>query len=289
LLQELLRFYFSVNACFFFINPKNNHMKKTIYVIFAVMVSFIANTSKAQTTAMNYNFIDCAGNSQSIFADLDAGKAIILEFFMNSCSPCITAGGKLETMKADLLAEYPGMIKAYAFGYNNTYSCTTINNWVSNNGFTSIPADSGAAQVAYYGGMGMPTIVILGGGTAHSVLGSPYIGFTTSDTTTMAADIRNFLGATASVNENTLFSQVTLYPNPAANETNLSFSITKSTTVVIDVIDVTGRKIESLMNENVSAGTFTKTINTSALAEGVYYISIKADGVVSQRTFNVIR
>ncbi|HEX8515614.1 MAG TPA: T9SS type A sorting domain-containing protein [Bacteroidia bacterium] len=264
-------------------------MKKTIYIVFAVMLSFIANSSKAQTTAMNYNFIDCAGNSQSIFADLDAGKAVILEFFMNSCSPCITAGGKLESMKADLLAEYPGMVKAYAFGYNNTYTCTTINNWVSTNSFTSIPADSGAAQVAYYGGMGMPTIVILGGGTAHSVLGSPYVGFTTSDTTTMAADIRNFLGATASVNENEVFSQIALFPNPSTTETNLSFNITKSTNVVIEIIDVTGRRVESVMSGNVSAGAFNKAINISNLAEGLYYISIKADGIVSQKPLNVIR
>ena len=31
----------------------------------------------------------------------------------------------------------------------------------------------------------MPTIVILGGGTNHAVLGSPYVGFATSDTITI--------------------------------------------------------------------------------------------------------
>ncbi|HEX8514730.1 MAG TPA: hypothetical protein VF868_00935, partial [Bacteroidia bacterium] len=196
-------------------------MKRTICIITIAIFTFEISVTNAQTTAMNYNFTDCAGNPQSIFADLDAGKAVILEFFMNSCSPCITAGQKLEAMKTDLLAEYPGMVKAYAFGYSNSYTCTTINNWVNSNGFTSVPSDSGAAQVAYYGGMGMPTIVILGGGTAHSVLGTPYMGFSTSDTATMANDIRNFLGSTASIKENTIFTQVSLFPNPAASETNL--------------------------------------------------------------------
>jgi hypothetical protein len=137
--------------------------------------------------------------------------------------------------------------------------------------------------------MGMPTIVILGGGTAHSVLGTPYLGFSTSDTITMGADIRNFLNSTG-INENTgLFNLVSVYPNPAKDQTMLSFNVTKSVQVNIDIIDVTGRKVAGVLNENVSSGTFSKHINTSGLAEGMYYITIKADGNVSQKTLNVIR
>lgn len=263
-------------------------MKKTITLL-TILMLVISGTTKSQTTAMNYNFIDCAGNSQSIFADLDAGKAVIIEFFMTSCSPCITAGQKLESMKADLMAEYPGMIKAYAFGYNNTYSCTTINNWVTNNSFTSIPSDSGAAQVAYYGGMGMPTIVILGGGTSHSVLGSPYQGFVTSDTITMANDIRNFLNSTGIKENPEVMNSLSLFPNPATFETNLTFNLSRSASVEINIVDITGRIVAKVMNGNVASGSFTKTINTSSLSEGIYYISVKTDGVVTQKTLNIIR
>jgi hypothetical protein len=270
------------------LNIKNYGMKKHISVL-ALGLIFLANTSRAQTTAMNYDFIDCNGNAQNIYADLDAGKAVILEFFMNSCSPCIAAGQKLEAMKTDLITQYPGMIKAYAFGYNNTYSCTTINNWVTNNSFTSIPADSGASQVAYYGGMGMPTIVILGGGTAHTVLGTPYVGFVTSDTGTMANDIRNFLN-TLGVNEKSdMINEVSVYPNPSASETNLTFNLSKAADVVISVIDVTGRNVADVMNGKIQAGSFKTSINTSQLAEGIYYISITTNGVVSRKTLNVIR
>lgn len=264
-------------------------MKNIITIVLTVTIFFLSNTAKAQTTAMNYNFIDCAGNSQSIFADLDAGKAVILEFFMNSCSPCITAGQHLEIMKADLLAQYPGMIKAYAFGYTNSYSCTIINNWVTNNGFTSIPSDSGAAQVAYYGGMGMPTIVILGGGSSHTVLGTPYIGFVSSDTTTMANDIRNFLNSTGISENKEIMNSLSLFPNPAASETNLSFNLNSAASLDINIVDLTGRNVVNVMNGNVTAGVFSKTINTSGLSEGIYYISVKTDGVVTQKTLNVIR
>lgn len=261
---------------------------KTIKLFASTIALMFSIQTRAQTTAMNYSFIDCAGNPQEIYADLDAGKALILEFFMNSCSPCIVAGGKLESMKADLLAEFPGMIKSYAFGYTNSYTCTTINNWVSTNGFTSIPSDSGATQVAYYGGMGMPTIVILGGGTAHSVLGSPYVGFTTSDTTTMAADIRTFLTGTG-VKENTnSLTEISVYPNPANSLLTISFSLIKNSDVKVDIVDLTGRVISTVMNETTTSGPVSKTVNTASMAEGNYIVRIDVNGVVSQQKLSIV-
>lgn len=265
----------------------NITMKTIKTFLIASSVAFTMQNSNAQTTAMNYAFTDCAGNSQEIFADLDAGKAVIVEFFMTSCTPCVTAGGQLETMKADLLAEFPGMIKSYAFGYTNSYNCATINNWVTTNGFTSIPSDSGATQVAYYGGMGMPTIVILGGGTAHSVLGTPYIGFTTSDTTTMANDIRNFLNSTGVKENISVLSDFNVYPNPANSEVKISFNLINSANVIVDIVDLTGRVISNVMNENAQ-GIVTKTVNASSIAEGNYIVRINANGSLSQQKLNVV-
>src|SRR5436190_12402066 len=145
--------------------------------IISFVLLFAAITAFAQTTALNFNRKDCNGVDRHLFADLDSGKAVILEYFMINCAPCPAAGIKLEAMKANLLTQYTGKVISYAIAFNNTYTQTQVKNWVTGNGFSMIPMDSGAAQVAYYGGMGMPTIVILGGKTTHSVLGSPYIGF----------------------------------------------------------------------------------------------------------------
>jgi hypothetical protein len=262
-------------------------MKKLILCsLFAAVASF-ASPVKAQTTAMDFNILDCNGTQHHLYSDLDAGKAVIIEFFMNSCSPCVTAGQALESMKADLLSEYPGMVKAYTFAFNNSYSCTIVNNWVTNNGFTSVPSDSGAAQVAYYGGMGMPTIVILGGGTNHSVLGSPYIGFSTSDTTTMAADIRAFLGGT-SINDNLAANGLNVYPNPANTEMNISFTLEETSDVTIELVDVAGRVVATVLREKAMSGAITRTINTTAIAQGNYVIRINANGKISQQKLNVI-
>ncbi len=237
---------------------------------------------------MDFNRMDCNGNMQHLFADLDAGNAVILEFFMQSCQPCITAGNKLEAMKSALLAEFPGKIKSYATGFTNAYSCASNLNWVTSNGFTSIPMDSGSTQVAYYGGFGMPTIVILGGGTNHSILGSPYIGFTTSDTTQMAADIRGFLNtATGITNGFELASGMSVYPNPANGLVNFRYSGTKAGTLSVEVMDLTGRTVLQVMNEVIASGEFVKSFSTADIASGSYIIKASLNGAVSSHRFTV--
>ena len=169
-------------------------MKNKYFVLTLILASLLTTQTSAQTTAINFNRNDCNGNAQNLFSELNAGKAVIIEYFMTSCAPCPAAGQVLEVMKANLLSQYPGKIKSYAIAFNNTYSCSTVINWVNTYSFTSVPMDSGATQVATYGGMGMPTIIIAGG-VNHQLLGAPYIGFVNGDTTQMASNIRAFLNS----------------------------------------------------------------------------------------------
>ncbi len=265
-------------------------MKNKLYsILFVFVLVALENISHAQTNAKDFKRLDCNGNIQHLFADLDAGNIVILEFFMQSCSPCITAGKALESMKAKLLAKYPGKIKAYAIGFNNTYSCSSNANWVSSNGLTSIPMDSGASQVAYYGGMGMPTIVILGGGTQHLVLGSPYIGFSTGDTAQMVKDINKSFNATAIEPVKTTVSAIEIYPNPLNNEINLNFNVSETTQIKIEIADFSGRSLVTLMNESVVSGPFARTFNTSVLPAGYYVMNVNANGVNYNHKIIVLR
>ena len=267
-------------------------MKSTLITLaLAASTLFTTQKAHAQITAMDFTMVDCSTTpaTHNLFSDLNSGKVVIIEFFMTSCTSCITAGSKLESMKTKLLMQYPGKVKPYAFGFNNTYSCATVNNWVTSNGFSSIPSDSGATQVAYYGGMGMPTIVIIGG-TNHKLLGSPYIGFTTSDTTMMATDIRNFFATATGINElKTNLSELNIYPNPAANEVKISFNLMENANTVIEIMDVTGRIVKTLLNEKMSIGSSTKTFNVSGLDNGNYIVRINTDGHMTQQKLSIIR
>lgn len=262
-------------------------MKKSILLLTFLIFSF--SLLKAQTTAMDFNRPDCNGNMRHLFADLDDGNAVIIEFFMQNCGSCVGAGNKLEALKSDLLAQFPGRVKSYAIGYNDSYSCSSNLDWVFNNGFSSIPMDSGAMQVAYYGGMGMPTVVALGGGSQHLVLGSPYLGLTNSDTTAMANDIRDFLNSTGINDLKSTVTSFNMFPNPANDAVTLGFDMKEAGTISIDVFDITGKKIMSLMNDNITAGAFKKSFNIATLTAGNYVVALTANGNSTNHKLNIIR
>lgn len=108
------------------------------------------------------------GREYSLFNELDSGFVIIHEYIMVNCRPCITAGKGLVNVIAGLKRQYPGKIKFYQTVYEDETHCDTMMSWVQQHGFTPDAVFiKGADEVDYYGGMGMPTIVVLGGGQRH--------------------------------------------------------------------------------------------------------------------------
>ncbi len=257
-------------------------MKKILFAtIVALNILVSAGNSNAQATvAMDFNRADCNGTMHHLFTnDLDSGNVVILEFFMGGgCAACIAAGHTLEAMKAGLLATHPGKIRAYTSGFQNSMNCSTVSSWVSSNGFTSTPIDSGAAQVAYYGGFGMPTIVILAG-SGHKVIYTD-IGFSNSDTTAMKDSIAKFFnpGSVGIVNINPAINSVDLFPNPASNSLNIQMGLKESGNLSLQIEDMTGATILKVVNESISIGVFEKTVNISALSSGLYILRATLNG-----------
>lgn len=65
-------------------------------------------------------------------------------------------------------------------------------------------------------------------------------------------------------------------PNPFNAATSIKFNITKSTEVKLVVYDITGRVIETLVNESLQPGTHTVSFDGSALKSGVFLYRITA-------------
>jgi photosystem II stability/assembly factor-like uncharacterized protein len=61
------------------------------------------------------------------------------------------------------------------------------------------------------------------------------------------------------------------YPNPFNPMTNVKFSIVKAGDVKIVVYDIQGRKVQTLVNERLSAGTYEVKFDGSMLTSGVYF------------------
>lgn len=75
------------------------------------------------------------------------------------------------------------------------------------------------------------------------------------------------------------------YPNPFNPETRLRFSLTKSADITIQVFDVTGRKINTLLSHKMNAGSYEIRWNATnesgaAVSSGIYFYSIRANAQV---------
>ena len=71
------------------------------------------------------------------------------------------------------------------------------------------------------------------------------------------------------------------YPNPFNPITNLDFGIPTDCNISIDIYNIQGRLIESLLNGNMGAGYHTINWNADAYSSGMYFINIHANPINS--------
>lgn len=71
---------------------------------------------------------------------------------------------------------------------------------------------------------------------------------------------------------------LSIYPNPMKESTNIHFYLNKNSNVVIDVYDVLGRKVQSIENQDLSSGDYQYSISKKMLnTDGIYIVKIKID------------
>lgn len=251
-----------------------------------IALMFVITITKAQT-AMQLSGPDCNGISHDLFADLDAGKVVLLHFFMANCGACPPPAQKIQAMANNILATHPGMITGYALPYVNSTTCAYTSSWVSSSGLSLYaPYDSGAVQVAHYGGFGMPTVVLLAG-SDHRIMFLT-MSFATSDTTIMRDSILNFINRTTGITDLPFsVTSFNVFPNPANDHISIHLDLKENTYLFIDVLDITGKEVTVLVNEKQS-GVLTRQFDTSALPNGNYQVRLQANGktAVQKLTIN---
>ncbi|HEX9657890.1 MAG TPA: choice-of-anchor J domain-containing protein [Bacteroidota bacterium] len=79
------------------------------------------------------------------------------------------------------------------------------------------------------------------------------------------------------------------YPNPFNPSTNIRYSIPERTFVTLQVYDMLGRKVATLVNEQQAAGTYRADFNASTLANGAYMYSLHAGEYSSVKKMVVLK
>lgn len=69
------------------------------------------------------------------------------------------------------------------------------------------------------------------------------------------------------------------YPNPFNPSTSIQYSVAKSSGIMLRVYDVTGKAVQTLVNENQEAGVYKVSMKALNMASGIYFYVLEADGV----------
>ena len=67
------------------------------------------------------------------------------------------------------------------------------------------------------------------------------------------------------------------YPNPFNSQTNIKYSINKSSFVELNIYNSKGEVVRKLFNGMKEKGKYQINFNASSLSSGVYYYSLKLD------------
>lgn len=79
-------------------------------------------------------------------------------------------------------------------------------------------------------------------------------------------------------------ANITIYPNPFTGNTTIAYQIDKSSFVNLEVFDVLGQKLETLVNtNNQPAGQYQFIYTPKGNASGIYYVKITIDGMITVR------
>ncbi len=99
-------------------------------------------------------------------------------------------------------------------------------------------------------------------------------------------------GVVVSIESNELPNELTLaqnYPNPFNPVTTIKFGLDVSGDVQLDVYDILGNHVITLVNGNLSAGWHSVRLDATALSSGTYVYRIQSGGRILSRTLMLIK
>ncbi len=260
-------------------------MKKILLSFSVLIAGFIAAIGQ---TAADFTVNDCAGNAQHLFAELDAGKVIVMVWVM-PCGTCIGPAKTAFNASQTFISSYPGRVLYYLVDDANNTPCATLTSWAATNSISPNSVfKSAAISMADYSGTGMPKVVVLGGGS-HTVFDDENDVF---NSTTLTTAITNALAAPSSVeiNEKMVSDfQLNLFPNPVKNSAEVSYTLNQANDVRFEVFNILGDKIKTISAEKQMAGKHETQINVESLSNGVYFIQLITANSRETRRFSISR
>jgi hypothetical protein len=79
------------------------------------------------------------------------------------------------------------------------------------------------------------------------------------------------------------------YPNPFNPETEINFTLSRSSPVILRVYDSLGSEVTTLVNNELSAGDYKTSFSGSGLSSGIYYYRLNTDNSAETRKMILLK
>ncbi len=79
------------------------------------------------------------------------------------------------------------------------------------------------------------------------------------------------------------------YPNPFNTSTTIQYSLVEASLITLDIYDILGHKVETLVNRQQPAGYRQITWNADRFASGMYFYKITAGDYAETRKMLLLK
>ncbi len=79
------------------------------------------------------------------------------------------------------------------------------------------------------------------------------------------------------------------YPNPFNPRTTISYQLPATSDVKLEIFDILGKKVATLVNGRQAAGAYTYTWNASNMASGIYFYRLQAGNFVETKKMMLVK
>lgn len=244
-------------------------------------------TAKGQTTATNFTATDCNGVQHELFTELDAGHVVVIVWVM-PCSSCLGPALTAYNIVQTYAATYPGKVLYYLCDdYANT-TCSIVNGWANTGGIGANRTTFSDASILMsdYGSAGMPKIVVLGGYN-HQVFFNE-VNAAAGNPTLLQNAINSAITASGINEHNGENPEITLSPNPAYYQLNVSFKLNNSSDVEFQILNINGavaKKYDKIKNQS---GVVSYQLKVNNLPEGNYILKATIGDKVTFSRFSIV-
>jgi hypothetical protein len=82
-------------------------------------------------------------------------------------------------------------------------------------------------------------------------------------------------------------TEVNVFPNPFAGQTNIQFNLAKQENVQVRILDLTGKEVGTFNQGTMDAGSYTITLDASGLSAGMYLMNINIGNQVITKKIEI--